>query len=188
VVFERIKVGEQGPFIVWGFRVRHTLAGPGLFSQFLTGQSAKREDGTICDAGMDGSFWPSVHTLADLGLVERVGMLLDGEDPEAEIIHPYSLRDGEPAECELALAAMDAAQAMVTDEQLNWSLGQGYSLVPVQRHIANAAVTEIFRLRYRPHTTATAAWYALMRKSTSEYIVQYEALRKDRRTSATSAA
>jgi hypothetical protein len=33
--------------------------------------------------------WPAVNTLTELGLVERVGMLLDGNDAEAEIIHPY---------------------------------------------------------------------------------------------------
>jgi hypothetical protein len=107
-------------------------------------------------------------------------MLLDGDDSEAEIIHPLAMRGGEPAERELARAATQAAAAMLTDGQLNWSVEQGYYLVPVRRHIANVTVVEVFRLKYRPHTKATAAWYALMRQSTAEYLAHYQALGRDR--------
>jgi len=89
-------------------------------------------------------------------------MLLDGDDDEAEIIHPYAIRGGEPAERELAATAELAAQTMLTEGQLAWSQDEGYHLVPVLNHIANATMVEVFRLKYRPHTTATAAWYALM--------------------------
>jgi hypothetical protein len=62
--------------------------------------------------------------LETLGLVERVGMLLDGDDPEAEIIHPCGVNGGEPAERELARTAHEAAVGMVTGKQLRtytWS-------------------------------------------------------------------
>jgi hypothetical protein len=132
------------------------------------------------DAGWDASFWPAVNTLTELGLVERVGMLLDGDDGEAEIIHPYAIRGGEPAERELVAAAAMAARTMVTEGQLSWSVEQGYHLVPVRKHIANATVSEVFRLKYRPHTRATAAWYALMQQTTAEYLDHYRAMMKDR--------
>lgn len=128
---------------------------------------------------MEDSFWPAVHTLTDLGLVERVGMLLDGDDDEAEIIHPYAVRGGEPAERGLAAAAQMAARAMITDGQFNRSAEQGYFLVPVRKHIAKAAVAEVFRLKYRPHTTATAAWFALMRQTTAEYLEHHQAMMKN---------
>jgi hypothetical protein len=124
-VFERARVGEQGPFVVWGFRSTHTTADRGLARPFLTGQFTTRDDGKRLDAGWDASFWPAVNTLLDLGLVERVGMLLDGDDDEAEIIHPYAIRGGEPAERELAAAAELAAQTMVTEGQLAWSQEEG---------------------------------------------------------------
>jgi DNA-binding transcriptional ArsR family regulator len=182
VVFERAKVGEQGPFVVWGFRSKHMTTGGGLARPFLTGQFTTRDDGTRLDAGWDASFWPAVNTLLDLGLVERVGMLLDGDDNEAEIIHPYAIRDGEPAERELAAAAELAAQKMVTEGQLAWSQEEGYHLVPVLKHIANATVVEVFRLKYRPHTTATAAWYALMQHTAAEYLDHYQAMIKGTRS------
>jgi hypothetical protein len=178
VVFERTKVGQQGPFVVWGFRSKHGIADRGLARPFLTGQFTTRDDGRRLDAGWDASFWPAVDTLTNLGLVERVGMLLDGDDNEAEIIHPYAIRDGEPAERELAASAELAAQAMLTEGQLAWSQEEGYHLVPVLKHIVNATMVEVFRLRYRPHTTATAAWYALMQQTAAEYLDHYRAMIK----------
>jgi hypothetical protein len=185
MVFERVKVGEQGPFVVWGFKSDHKLAGADLFRPFLTGQFTKQEDGRQRDDGMDASFWPAVETLTELGLVERVGMLLDGDDNEAEIIHPYAVRSGEPAERELAYAAHSAALKMVTDGQRDWAAQHGYTwLIPVRRHIANATLIEVFRLKYRPHTAATAAWFAIMQETTGQYLDHYRAMLKDRDVSA----
>jgi hypothetical protein len=147
VVFDRAKVGEQGPFVVWGFRPDHMTADRGLARSFFTGQFTTRDDGTRLDAGWDASFWPAVNTLTELGLVERVGMLLDGDDTEAEIIHPYAIRGGEPAERELAAAAEMVARTMVTEGQFSWSVEQDYRLVPVRKHIAKATVAEVFRLK-----------------------------------------
>jgi hypothetical protein len=177
-VFERAKVGEQGPFVVWGFRSSHLIAGRELYAPFLTGQFTKTDDGTRRDTGMEDSFWPAVHTLTDLGLLERVGMLLDGGDDEAEIIHPYAICGGEPAELELGAAAELAALNMVTKGQLTWSAEQNYHLVPVQKHIANVTIVEVFRLKYRPHTSATSAWYALMQHTTAEHLDRYLAMTK----------
>jgi hypothetical protein len=181
VVFDRARVGEQGPFVVWGFQSKHTLAGRDLFRPFLTGQFTKQDDGTHRDDGMAASFWPAINSLTDLGLVERVGMLLDGDDDEAEIIHQYAMRGGEPAEYELAHAAHCAALPLVTDGQRDWAEQNGYKwLIPVQRHIGNATLIDVYRLKYRPHTAATAAWYAVMQQTTAQYLDHYRAMLKDR--------
>jgi hypothetical protein len=176
VVFDRARVGEQGPFVVWGFRVKHTTADRALARPFFTGQITTREGGRCSDAGWDAAFWPAINALTDLGLIERVGMLLDGDDDEAEIIHPYAMRGGEPAEYELARAAHCAALPMVTDGQRDWAERNGYEwFIPVRRHIANATLIEVYRLKYRPHTKATAAWYALMQQTTAQYLGHYRA-------------
>jgi hypothetical protein len=179
--FDRLHVGERGPFVIWGFKKKHLRTSLKLGRPFFTGKIITRDDGTRLDEGWDTSFWPAVHLLETLGLIDAVGMLLDGDDPEAEIIHPYGLNGGEPAERELASTAHAAAAAMVTEDQLRRAeLEEHYDLVPVRRHIANATMVEIFRLRYRPHTTATAAWYAQMKESTAEWLARYEAMIKDR--------
>jgi hypothetical protein len=53
-------------------------------------------------------------------------MLIDGDDAEAEIIHPYGMNGGEPAERELARTAHAAAAAMVTEAQLSRAELEGY--------------------------------------------------------------
>jgi hypothetical protein len=186
--FERLHVGQRGSFVVWGFKATNLRAGPKLARPFFTGTIKTRNDETRLDSGWDKSFWPAIETLKGLGLIEAVGMLLDGEDAEAEIIHPYGVNGGEPAECELARAAGAAAAAMVTEAQLSRAEAEGYPyLVPVQRHIAKVALVEVFRLRYRPHTTATAAWYAMMKESTTEWLAAYEAIIKERANRQTTA-
>jgi hypothetical protein len=52
-------------------------------------------------------------------------------------------------------------------------------LAPVRKHIANATLAELFRLKYRPHTSATAAWFALMQQTTAKYLENYRAMIKD---------
>jgi hypothetical protein len=180
VVFDRAKVGERGPFIVWGFRLKHMTADRGLARPFFTGQISTREDGRRLDAGWDAVFWPAMHTLTDLGLVEQVGMLLDGDDDEAEIIHPCAVRGGEPGERELTAAADMVARVMITEGQLSWAEQNNYRLlIPVQKHIAKVTMVEVFRLKYRPHAAATAAWFALMQQTTAQYLDHYRAMAKD---------
>jgi hypothetical protein len=186
--FDRLHVGERGPFVIWGFKKKHLRTSLKLGRPFFTGKIITRDDGTRLDEGWDTSFWPAVQLLKTLGLIDAVGMLLDGDDPEAEIIHPYGLNGGEPAERQLASTAHAAAAAMVTEAQLRRAeLEEHYDLVPVQRHIAKATLIEVFRLKYRPHTAATAAWYARMKESTAEWLARYEAIIKDRANSQTAA-
>jgi hypothetical protein len=179
--FERLHVGERGPFVVWGFRETTLHGSHNLAQPFFTGVIKTRESGTRLDEGWDASFWPAVDVLETVGLIERVGMLLDGDDPEAEIIHPYGVNGGEPAERGLARTAHKAAAAMMTEGQLRRAELEGYPhLVPVQKHITKATLVEIFRLRYRPHTTATAAWYAQMKESTTKWLARYQEIITDR--------
>ena len=179
--FERLKVGEHGPFVVWGFREKHQiLAGRALARPYFTGQIETRDNGENFDAGWNDPFLPAVKALIELGLVECIGMLLDGDDDKAEIIHPYAMHDGEAAERELYRAANYAASSMLTEGQINWAAANHLHLVPVRKHIAKVTVVEIFRLKYRPHTTATAAWYAQMRQTTDEYIRRYQGLMQNR--------
>lgn len=167
--FDRKNIGEQGPFVVWGFRPAKQTAHEDLAGQFFTGQ----KKGGI-DTGWHGVFWPAFRTLEDLGLIERIAMLCDGDDAEAEIIHPLGFRGGEPAERELAKAARSCAEAMITESHIEWAMeNQYYYLVPAWRHIANAALIEVFRLKYRPHTTATAAWHTEMQKTTTQWLTHY---------------
>jgi hypothetical protein len=68
---------------------------------------------------------------------------------------------------------------MVTEGQRINAEEKGFHyLIPVRKHIVNAALVEVYRLRYRPHTKATRAWFALMRDNTAEYLAEYQAVTK----------
>ena len=68
-------------------------------------------------------------------------------------------------------------RVMVTEGQLSWAEQNNYQLlIPVRKHIAKVTVVEVFRLKYRPHTAATAAWYALMQQTTAQYLDHYRAI------------
>jgi hypothetical protein len=186
-VFDRAKVGEQGPFVIWGFKPKTSIAGHSLYRHFLCGQHVTNADLKTRDIGIERDFWPAVRTLEGLGLTQTVGMLRDGDDDQAEVIHPYGIDGGESLERELAEVAHRAARGMVTEGQAIWAdENEFYHLVPVQRHIANVAMIEVYRLKYRPHTKATAAWYAQMHANASEHLARYHALTS--RIAATSAA
>lgn len=100
--------------------------------------------------------------LIRLRLVELVGHLVEADTDQAEVIHPYALGNGEPAERQLAFAADEAAKAMLTPGQREWAEHLGLRLVPVAAHRGEIQMVGIARLRYRPRTSATAAWYARM--------------------------
>jgi hypothetical protein len=54
-----------------------------------------------------------------------------------------------------------AAVAMLTQGQIEWAQKYGLHLLPALAHrLANVRLVGIARLRYRPHTKATAAWFA----------------------------
>jgi len=94
---------------------------------------------------------------------------------------------GEPAERELAAAADMVARVMITEGQLSWAEQNNYRLlIPVQKHIAKVTMVEVFRLKYRPHTSATAAWFALMQQTTAQYLNHYRAMAKELPVSVTS--
>ncbi|MEI8276758.1 MAG: hypothetical protein WCG00_12250, partial [Hyphomicrobiales bacterium] len=48
--------------------------------------------------------------------------------------------------------------------------------VPVLNHIVGATMVEIFRMRYRPQTRVTAAWYAKLQIRTADWFARYQAL------------
>ena len=49
-------------------------------------------------------------------------------------------------------------------------------VVPIKRHMANVQLISVARLRYRPHTKLTAAWWAETNTVCEAHIAEYEAL------------
>ena len=179
--FSRQKVGERGAFTVWGFKSgqQQVWSDAPFLRPHLTGQMEAVEgpDGSRAtrDSGYQ-TFWDAILTLNGLGLLEWVAHVVEADCEDAEIIHPYAVGNGEPKEQALAVAAHRAARTMLTDAQINWADGHGLWLLPIATHqLPNIQMVGIPRLRYRPRTKATGAWF-LKQNEWAKFIERYRAL------------
>jgi hypothetical protein len=164
--YTRHKVGERGPLVVWGFQSGNSetwLNAPFVIPH-LTGQTEEIEeaDGSKRrrDAGVK-AFWEAWNLVVGLGLLEVVGHVIEADNDTAEIVHPYAIGNGEADERILAISAQTAAETLLTPGQIEWAKTNALQLLPVPAHqLPNVQLVGIARLRYRPHTKATAAWFA----------------------------
>jgi hypothetical protein len=62
----------------------------------------------------------------------------------------------------------------VTEGQYEWAIEKGiHLLAPVPRHIANVQMIGIARLRYRPRTKLTSAWWADLNCNAEKHLAHY---------------
>ena len=117
------------------------------------------------------SAWDFLTTLERLGLLEWVIYLADSESPDSELIHP--LTGDEHAEG-VASAAFEFASELPGGfkyETENFDF-----VLPIPSHMAKATLVGVGRLRYRPRTARTSAWYAQHVKSCQEHEAMYKRL------------
>jgi hypothetical protein len=173
--YKRVKVGQQGAYDVWGFDPAS------LYVNWVSPAVCHRRD-ELTDAekkagntrGVD--FFRRLQQLVDLGLLEFIAHLFESDDPDAEIIHPVGIAGTDSLQDRIGLVAEEAGRAMLNDQQLQYVDSRGLRLVPVLRHLANVQMIGIARMRYRPHTAATAAWWREHNTNGEKYLAQYEAL------------
>jgi hypothetical protein len=168
--YHRLKVGECAQYEVWGFRSSNNT------SAFWAGPMVphRRDDLGEGDRGRD--LFRRVWQLVDLGLIEWIPHLFESERPEGEIIHAYGMGQSGSIEDRLGAAAHTAGRTMVTDGQYAWALSQlgaEVRLAPVPRHIANVQMIDVARLRYRPRTKLTSAWWAELNDKGERFIEGY---------------
>ncbi len=150
--FVRLPISETHEYSVWGFK-------PDTERIWTTSPLyAPHHDAAQKNAE---AFWNAWRVLKAIGLVQMVAHLVEADSADGEPIHPLPHGDGEEGERAISEAACRAATAMGTARQIEWAKDQGATImVPALKHIANVQVVGIIRLRHRPHTYATAAWYA----------------------------
>ena len=160
--FNRDRICEQGPFIVYGFtRAKERICWhTGPLARF-----AKRKDG-------DGSAaWSCLTALENMGLLESVNYLAESDSPDAELLHPLTGDADATAVTDALLAFTESLPEVYQRVPENFDY-----VLPVPRHIGNPAVVGVSRLVYRPHTKRTAAWYAQHRQACEAYARCYHAL------------
>jgi hypothetical protein len=120
-----------------------------------------------------------VNLLKQMGLLTYIPHLYESSSPQAEPIHAYGIdRKGEePFETEIGEQADTAARQMCQEWAIDRAENEGFEyFCPVPRNQPDAQLIGVGRLRYRPHTSRTAAWYAQLQKSEMAAIAYYRKL------------
>lgn len=170
--FTRQVLGEYAEYRILAFTTEHLtrcgnhpVVSAHLTSPTAADRKAKRHEWSM--------FWDRWGALEQLGLVQWSTVLWDAETPDAEPIHP--LGGPELDEYRIGRAAQRAAVSMMETIGVHQAPRDAW-LVPVLRHFTRATVIGIARLRYRHHTTATAAWFATLKNRAAEHEARYLAL------------
>jgi hypothetical protein len=159
-VYRRHKLGQQGSYVVWGFVPEaFTFSHDASFIWPHFKNIGESKLGLETALEEFGACW---DRLLNLGLVELIGHLIHQDSDEGEIIHPMALSEtGRDVEQELAFVAGAAAEAMLLPQQMAGAKAKGVvAMAPVQRHIGGVQMVGIVRLRYRPLTAQTKAFFA----------------------------
>lgn len=167
--YKRHKAGQHGAYTVWDFTGGTMwVSWCGVSLPHEREKLTKEELAEGKNRGVD--FFHRIEHLQSLGLIEWVPYLFEGENGEP--IHAVAW-NGLPAEKALYQAAVAAAQRMLTQGQIEHAEGL---LVPVLNHIEQVQLIGVARLRYRPHTKLTAAWWAEHQLICQGFADQYNAL------------
>lgn len=172
----RERICGYGPFDVVGF-----VKGTSKFCHRVGPLSKFR--GNAKDKGDAPVAWDFLSLLERMGLLEWVIYLADGKDSESELIHPLT---GD----EYAEAVADAAATFASELPGGFKHEvDNYDFVlPIPSHMANATLVGVARLRYRPRTSRTAAWYAQHVHSCRDHETVYRRLASGEFTPANMAA
>lgn len=172
-MYDREPLGEYGQFKVWRFF-------GGTLSAFHTTEILKPHFITERAGSKDYPFWRRHKVLHSLGLIEWVPYLFEG--PDGEPIHALAWSSSIEEETTLYRASTEAAARCLTDWQDDQLAEKGGIVVPVPRHIGEAALIGIARLRYRPRTRLTGAWWATHIDRCREFTASYDAIAQDTTT------
>ena len=162
--YERSQITERGIWNIWGF-----VKSENLTTWRNSPVAAPFKDASCCDGEADQfmeQFWESWHALRRLGLIECVPHLVEADNDEAEIVFPCPGEDddGTPEERDLGRIARDRAEQLLGEPMCN-RVDAYDVVVPVPNNFPEVEMVGIFRLRYRPHTRRTAAWFAKTQNS-----------------------
>lgn len=137
-----------GAMNVWGFDTKPDAVWPVL-------STIHKNLGEIED------FWKRLSLLKSFGHLEEVITLLDS--PDGDPI--FSCEDDAPILGKLK----DCCEELLFDK--NWAYAYMYVL-PIPAHIQEPHLISLYRLKYRPHTKRTAAWFAKMNQANDIYLKQ----------------
>ncbi len=157
VDYEKTKYCEHGQLVLFGFDQANRASTTSVFQAMFEGCS-ETSDGTHQVKEDDPEFpefFRRMKTLIDLGLLEESVCLFESVDPTSELLFPVN---GPTSNEKMVLEDINATvETLLPDWQVQNNPHE--YLVPVYRHLQKVEMFGIFRLRHRPHTNATSAWW-----------------------------
>jgi hypothetical protein len=168
------KVSERGSLTIWSFGggADHTTttSGPTLRDPFVAGLAPEPRK-----AAME-EFWEALRVFRVCGLITFIPHVFESNKPDAEILHAYPVTDlgCESWEREVSAAAHVAGMTCITPGQQEWVTRQELYLLPLRSSLTDPSVIGIARLRYRPRTKITGAWFAISRERAAEFLEEYQ--------------
>ena len=169
--FDRKQIGQKGIYAIWAFKAGQEQLwwrGP-----LKLHQVRKHTDGT------EHPVWSSIRLLKQLGLLYFVPHLWESDSSQAEVMYPYGLGwpGAEEIEQRIGVAAHQAAVKMALELKQHEAIREGFDLfAPVPSTIPNCVLIGVARLRYRPHTKRTGAWFSELQKNGSQLISVFNKL------------
>jgi hypothetical protein len=170
-VFERTKLGEHAQYAIWGFVQRTKFVGWTELTNCHHREVTKAEKKRGLNPGAD--FFVREQRLTELGLIEWVPCLFESDSADAEMLHPCGQGGTGSIEDRLGTVAHAAGLALLAEWQCRQAEDQELIVVPAPRHFANVAMVGVARLRYRPHTSKTAAWWAELQAKADGFLRGY---------------
>lgn len=179
VKYEKGLLGEFGQYHLLYFKRENYVVTWNGVKHHMRDEEDLTDEELSSGANKGIDFFERFAALEALGLVQCVPHLFESDSEESEILHP--LGDCETLERKVTKAAEQAVIRMheAIDADSNLPVNDGYLFVPVPRHLKKAHVIGIWRLRYRPQTKMTGAWWADLNNSTNRYVEQYSEMAAD---------
>lgn len=152
--YQRELICPIGPFVLYGFN-----RGSGYASN--EGVLAKLKDRSD---GMHKGPWVALSRLAAFGLIEPIDYMAEAPGKESELIYPVN------AETD---SAMDDIVCWLDEKG-----GSGYASQTAEfdrigiapKHIEDASMVGMYRMKYRPKTGKTARWLAVYSEQTEALV------------------
>jgi hypothetical protein len=165
--YDSRRAGEFAEFPLLAFRKRtrkvYRTADEAIWAHF----------GPAGNSGAAEAFWERLQLLDVLGLISWIPYLWESNETFSLAIHPVAIDEGEEPERNIGTAADAAGRSCLPASQLVELRTRREQVVPVHSHRATRAhVSSVMRMKYRPQTKATAAWWANLKQQEEPLIQQ----------------
>lgn len=165
--FDRREIEQRGAYTVWAFFPGKQYVDP---KSNIVSVHFPQATQPLVDA-----FFQRLDCLCDTGLIQWIPYVVESETNTAEPLFACG-GDPETLDRKIGNRAFYAAKAILSAKGRKWVTqheGQVY-LVPLPRHLSAVSMEGVARLRYRPKTKMTAAWWGAHNSAGERWLKMFQ--------------